>query len=160
VCGAGHDAIPLVRQAAELGWRVTVADVRQALLDHDRFPEAAAFCDADPEDAAVAMEPDGRTAVVLMSHNYLRDIAYLRSFLGAPSWAYLGVLGPRGRSVQMLQELGRPEAIERLHAPAGLDIGAETPEEVARAIVAEIMAVVRGHSGGQLRERGGPIHDG
>ena len=158
VCGAGHDAIPLVRQAAELGWRVTVADVRRALLNAERFPEATDFCDADPEKAAGAIAPDSRSAVVLMSHNYLRDIAYLRSFLGAES-AYLGVLGPRGRTEQMLGELGSPEAIGRLHAPAGLDIGAEGPEEVARAIVAEILAVTRGRSGISLRDRSGPIHD-
>ena len=158
VCGAGHDAIPLVRQAAELGWRVTVADVRRSLLNAERFPGAADFCDADPERAADAMAPDEQTAIVLMSHNYLRDNAYLRSFVGA-SWGYLGVLGPRGRTEQMLAEIGQQEALERLHAPAGLDIGAEGPEEVARAIVAEILAVARGRRGGSLRDRSGPIHD-
>ena len=159
VCGAGHDAIPLVRHAAELGWRVTVADVRRALLTHDRFPEAADFVDADPDGAAGIIGPDARTAVVLMSHNYLRDIAYLRSFVGAP-FGYLGVMGPRGRTEQMLEEIGASDALERLHAPAGLDIGAEGPEEVARAIVAEILAVTRGRSGGLLRDRRGPIHRG
>lgn len=158
ICGAGHDAIPLVRQAAEMGWRLTIADVRRRLLTHDRFPAAAEFSDADPEATAVAMAPDERTAVVLMSHNYLRDIAYLGSFLDAPA-AYLGVLGPRGRTEQMLAELGRSEAMSRLYAPAGLDIGAEGPDEVARAIVAEILAVTRGRSGGPLRERHGPIHE-
>jgi len=158
VCSAGHDAIPLVRQAAELGWRVTVADVRQALLTHERFPAAAVFVDADPERAAGAVTPDGRTAVMVMSHNYLRDVAYLRSFLDVPL-AYLGVLGPRGRTEQMLAELDRPEAIDRLHSPAGLDIGAEGPEEVARAIVAEILAVTRRRPGGPLRDRSGPIHE-
>jgi xanthine dehydrogenase accessory factor len=157
ICGAGHDAIPLVRQAAELGWRVTVADVRRALLSTDRFPGASDFVDADPDAAAGAIGPDERTAVVLMSHNYLRDIAYLRSFLGQPL-AYLGVMGPRGRTEQMLGEIGEPGAIERLHAPAGLDIGAEGPEEVARAIVAEILAVTHGRAGGPLRDRRGPIH--
>ena len=158
VCSAGHDAAPLVRQAAELGWRVTVADVRRALLTHDRFPAAAGFVDADPERAAEAVAPDGSTAVLVMSHNYLRDVAYLRSFLDVPL-AYLGVLGPRGRTEQMLAELDRPEAIDRLHAPAGLDIGAEGPEEVARAIVAEILAVTRRRPGGPLRDRSGPIHE-
>jgi xanthine dehydrogenase accessory factor len=157
VCGAGHDAIPLVRQASELAWRVTVADVRKALLNHDRFPGADDFADADPESAAGLIGPDDRAAVVLMSHNYLRDIAYLRSFLSA-SLAYLGVMGPRGRTEQMLVEIGAPEAIERLHAPAGLDIGAEGPEEVARAIVAEILAITRGRGGGPLRDHRGPIH--
>jgi xanthine dehydrogenase accessory factor len=158
VCGAGHDAIPLVQQAAELGWRVTVADVRRALLNHERFPGAADFCDADPDRAAEAFGTDARSAVVLMSHNYLRDIAYLRSLVSA-EWAYLGVMGPRGRTEQMLGEIGWPDALGRLHAPAGLDIGAETPDEVARAIVAEILAVTRGHPGGPLRERLAPIHE-
>ena len=159
VCSAGHDAIPLVRQAAELGWRVTVADVRRALLTRERFPAASDFCDADPDQAAAALRTDARTAVVVMSHNYLRDIGYLRSFLGADlPPAYLGVLGPRGRTEQMLDEIGQPDATARLHAPAGLDIGAEGPEEVARAIVAEILAVTRGRGGAPLRDRRGPIH--
>ena len=157
VCGAGHDAIPLVRQAVELGWRAVVADVRRALLNAERFPGAAEFSAADPADATGAVAPDERTAVVLMSHNYLRDIAYLGALLDSPL-AYLGVLGPRGRTVQMLGELGRPEVIDRLHAPAGLDIGAEGPEEVAHAIVTEILAVIRGREGGPLRDRGAPIH--
>ena len=159
VCGAGHDAIPLVEQAAALGWRVTVADVRRALLNAERFPGAADFCDADPDRAAEALGTDARMAVMLMSHNYLRDLAYLRSLLDA-EWAYLGVMGPRGRTEQMLGEIGQPEALERLHAPAGLDIGAETPDEVARAVIAEILAVTRGRAGGPLRERRAPIHGG
>ncbi len=158
VCGAGHDAIPLVRQAAELGWHVVVVDVRRALLTAERFPEAAEFASPDPDSAAEALAPDERTAAVLMSHNYLRDIAYLRSFLDRPL-VYLGVLGPRGRTEQMLAEMGQPEAIDRLHAPAGLDIGAEGPEEVAHAIVGEILAVTRSRGGGPLRDRGAPIHD-
>jgi xanthine/CO dehydrogenase XdhC/CoxF family maturation factor len=158
VCGAGHDAIPLVRQASELGWEVVVVDVRKALLTAERFPGAAEFASPDPAAAAEALAPDGRTAVILMNHNYLRDIAYLRSFLQTPL-AYLGVLGPRGRTEQMLGEIGASEAIARLHAPAGLDIGADGPEEVAHAIISEILAVTRGREGRPLRGRGGPIHE-
>ena len=157
VCGAGHDAIPLVRQAMALGWRVIVVDVRDALLTAERFGIGVDFANPNPEAAADALAPDERTAAILMSHNYLRDIAYLRSFLGRPL-AYLGVLGPRGRTEQMLAEIGRPEAIERLHAPAGLDIGAEGAEEVAHAIIGEILAVIAGREGGPLRDRSGPIH--
>ncbi|HTI28973.1 MAG TPA: XdhC family protein [Methylomirabilota bacterium] len=157
VCGAGHDAIPLVRQAVELGWRVVVVDVRHALLTPERFP-GADFADPDLAEAASSLAADERTAVILMSHNYLRDIAYLRSFLGAPL-AYLGVLGPRGRTEQMLAEIGAPEAIARIHAPAGLDIGADGPEEVAHAVAAEILAVIHDRRGEPLRDRPGPIHD-
>jgi xanthine dehydrogenase accessory factor len=157
VCGAGHDAIPLVRQAAELGWRVVVVDVRRALLTPERFPGAADFSAADMGEASAVLASDERTAAVVMGHNYLRDIAYLRSFLDAPL-VYLGVLGPRGRTEQMLAEIGRPKAIATLHAPAGLDIGAEGPEEVAHAIIAEILAVTRARGGGPLRDRRGPIH--
>jgi xanthine dehydrogenase accessory factor len=164
VCGAGHDAIPLVRQAAELGWRVVVADVRRALLTNTRFPGASEFAAGDPLHAAEALSPDRRTAVVLMSHNYQRDGEYLRSFLDAPL-AYLGMLGPRGRTDQILGEIaaeGREvseAARARLHAPAGLDIGADGPEEVAHAVITEILAVIRGRAGGLLRDRRGPIHD-
>jgi xanthine/CO dehydrogenase XdhC/CoxF family maturation factor len=158
VCGAGHDAIPLVRGAAELGWQVVVVDVRGALLTPERFPAAVGFASPDPENTNAALAPDARTAVIVMNHSYLRDFAYLRSFLDAPL-AYLGVLGPRGRTEQMLEQMGRAEAIERLHAPAGLDIGAEGPDEVAHAIIAEILAVTRRREGGSLRDRRGPIHD-
>ncbi|MEP7040313.1 MAG: XdhC family protein [Chloroflexota bacterium] len=156
VCGAGHDAIPLVRQAAELGWRVVVIDVRRGLLTAELFP-AAEFASPDPASAAAELSPDERTAAILMSHNYLRDIAYLRSFLDTPL-TYLGVLGPRGRTEQMLGEIGAPEAIARIHAPAGLDIGADGPEEVAHAIISEILAVIHGRRGEPLRDRRGPIH--
>lgn len=166
ICGAGHDAIPLVRQAAALGWRVVVADIRRALLTNERFPEAESFVDANPPEAAAAIGPDERTAVVLMSHNYLRDGEYLRSLagVGIARLAYLGLLGPRGRTGKLLAEL-EAEGVSltdadraRLHAPAGLDLGAEEPEEVAAAIVAEILAVERGHSGRPLRDTTGPIH--
>jgi xanthine dehydrogenase accessory factor len=166
ICGAGHDVIPLVRQASALGWRVVVADVRRNLLNHERFPEATSFVDAAPLDAAQAIGPDERTAVLLMSHNYLRDGEYLRSFAhaGIARLAYLGLLGPRGRSARLLRELEADgltltdEDRSRLHAPAGLDLGAEEPEEVAAALIAEILAVERGHTGRPLRETTGPIH--
>jgi xanthine dehydrogenase accessory factor len=165
ICGAGHDAIPLVRQAASLGWRVTVADVRRPFLTHDRFPDAAAFLDVEPRTVADAFAPDARTSAVVMSHNYLRDIDYLRALLGR-GLAYLGVLGPRRRTEQMLAELAEagvepiPADRDVLHAPAGLDLGAEGPDEVAWSIVAEMLAVHRGRTGGPLRERAAPIHAG
>jgi len=165
VCGAGHDAVPLVRLAASLGWRPVVVDDRQELLSRERFPEAAAFVHVDrPEDAAGAARADPRTFAVIMSHNYLRDLAYLRSFLGT-GLPYIGCLGPRTRLERLLGDLERdgirPSGDDRaaLHGPAGLDVGADGPEEIALAIVAEILAARSGRTGGLLRDRGGPIHE-
>ena len=163
VCGAGHDAIPLVEFGARLGWQVEVVDDRAALLVADRFPQAARFIRTAPGRAAEEVAPDGRTCVVVMSHNFLRDKDYLESFLGTPL-AYLGMLGPRARLERLVAEL-RAEAVEvdaaelaRVYGPAGLDVGAEGPEEIAWAIVAEILAVRNGAAGGSLRNRQGPIH--
>jgi xanthine dehydrogenase accessory factor len=165
VCGAGHDAIPLVRFAAALGLKPLVVDDRPAFLTRDRFPEAAAFVPVErPEQAAEAAGVDPRTAAVVMTHNYLRDLGYLRSFLGTPLF-YLGCMGPRARFQQLLADLERegvrptPRDREVLHGPAGIDLGAEGPEEIAWAILAEILAVRRRRGAGFLRDRGGPIHD-
>jgi xanthine/CO dehydrogenase XdhC/CoxF family maturation factor len=165
VCGAGHDAILLVRAASVLGWNVTVVDDRPAFLTRDRFPEATGFVSVDePADAAKAAAADERTYVVVMTHNFLRDKEYVRSMLGSPA-AYVGMLGPGARTERLLMEL-REEGVEigdanrrRIHGPAGLDLGGEGPEEIAQAIVAEIVAVKRRRSGGFLRDRRGPIHD-
>jgi xanthine dehydrogenase accessory factor len=164
VCGAGHDAIPLVRQAAELGWSVEVMDDREAFLKPHRFPGAVRFVKSEPIDAARAAGVDERCHVVVMSHNFLRDKDYFRSFLGTPA-AYIGMLGPGARLQKILNALRsegvepEPDDLSMVHGPAGLDLGGDGPEEVARAIVAEILAVRNGRAGGSLRERRGPIHD-
>jgi xanthine dehydrogenase accessory factor len=165
ICGAGHDAIPLVRGAAVLGWNAVVADDREAFLTAERFPEAAGFVHVEaPEDAAKAAAVDGRTFVVVMTHNFLRDKAYLRTMLTSPA-AYVGMLGPAARTERLLAELAdegvevTPERRTRIHGPAGLDLGSEGPEEIAQSILAEIVAVRHGRGGGFLKERPGPIHD-
>ena len=155
ICGAGPDAVALANAARRLDWRVTVADPRRALLASGGFGDAER-CDADPSEAAERIGVIGRTAVVVMSHDYTRDGAYLAGFLGRGA-AYLGMLGPRERTDRLLAEHGATPD-DSLHAPAGLDIGADGPEEVATAIVAEIVATLHGHGGGSLRDREGPIH--
>jgi xanthine dehydrogenase accessory factor len=163
VCGAGHDAVPLVRLAASLGWNVDVVDDRRSMLNEDRFPGARSFIESAPADAATTANVDDRTHVVVMSHNYLRDRDYLRSFLGSDA-AYVGMLGPRARLERLLGDLATEGIIPtdeqrtRVHGPAGLDVGAEGPEEIAAAIVGEILAVSRQRDGGFLKERSGPIH--
>src|SRR5262249_11660286 len=128
-------------------------------------PGAGAFVHVeDPADGAKAAAIDARTFVVVMTHNFPRDKEYLRSLLTSDP-AYLAMLGPAARTTRLLMEL-EAEGVavtdgfrERLHGPAGLDVGAEGPEEIAGSIVAEIVAVRRGRRGGFLRERPTPIHD-
>jgi len=165
ICGAGHDAAPLVRAAEGLGWRPIVVDDRGEFLNRDRFPEAADFVRLErPEDVAKVAPVDERTFVVVMTHNFLRDKDYVRSLLASPV-RFIAMLGPGARTQRLLTEL-REEGVAitgddraRLHGPAGLDLGAEGPEEIAAAIVAEIVAVKRGREGGFLRNRTGPIHE-
>ena len=165
VCGAGHDAIPLVRAASVLGWSVVVVDDRPAFLTTDRFPGARSFVEIEnPSDTAKAAAVDQRTFAVVMTHHFLRDKEYARSLLGSPA-PYVGMLGPAARTERLLAEL-RDEGVaideetrSRIHAPAGLDLGGEGPEEIAQAILAEIVAVKRRRGAGFLRDRQGPIHD-
>jgi xanthine dehydrogenase accessory factor len=165
ICGAGHDAAPLVRAADGLGWRPIVTDDRAEFLNRERFPEAAGFVHLErPEDVATGAPVDRRTYVVVMTHNFLRDKEYVRSLLASPA-RFIAMLGPGARTQRILTEL-REEGVAidqddlaRIHGPAGLDVGAEGPEEIAAAIVAEIVAVKRGREGGFLKHRPGPIHD-
>ena len=159
MCGAGPDAVPLVAAGIRQGWRVDVVDPRRSWLRPDRFPRAR-LLDVEPGHAAEASGAGEWTAVVVMSHDYLRDAAFVGGFLGR-GVTYLGILGPRDRTERLLDELpSQPSAADLsvLHAPAGLDVGADGAEQVATAIVAEILAVLHGRSGGRLRDQAGPIH--
>ena len=165
VCGAGHDAIPLVRAARGIGWYPIVVDDRPGFLTEERFPEAGGFVHVEgPERVAKEAPIDRRTHVVVMTHNFLRDKEYLRSLLGSDA-GYIGMLGPSARTHRLLMELADEGVAltdadrQRIHGPAGLDLGAEGPEEIAQAIVAEIVAARHGRGGGFLKARPGPIHD-
>jgi len=165
ICGAGHDAIPLVRAAAGIGWRPIVVDDRELFLTEERFPAAHAMIHVDEPVLVVDRAPlDERTCAVVMTHNYLRDREYLRGLLRSGA-GYIAMLGPAARTQRLLMDLEESgveitdEDRARIHGPAGLDLGADGPDEVAHAIIAEILAVRHGRSGGFLRERPGPIHD-
>jgi xanthine dehydrogenase accessory factor len=161
VCGAGHDAVPLVRLGSELGFEVTIVDDRRQFLSRERFPEAATLVHCAPADLATHVSMDPSTSVVIMSHNYLRDVDFLGSLLGRPV-AYIGCLGPGERLERMIKDLvaaGRsvtPEDLERIHGPAGLDLGADGPTEIAWSVLSEILAVRRGAGAGFLVHRKGP----
>lgn len=160
VFGGGHDAVPLVRLARELGWHVTVADARAHFARRERFPAAdeVVVTDRAAPLAGLAIPPGA--ACVIMTHSVEQDRALLRALSTVPV-AYLGLLGPRRRAERLLAESGNPAfaCASGLHSPIGLDLGGETPEEIALAILAEAQACLSGRAGGSLRDRpGGSIH--
>jgi len=158
VFGAGHDAQPVVRLAKGLGWHVTVADGRSNYATRQRFPEADVVQVLKPGQALQGIEITRDTAVVMMTHNYPEDARLLGSILPAKP-RYLGLLGPKSRAEELLEEVGLPVTGIDIHAPVGLDLGSDAPDSVALAIVAEIQAVLHGRAGGMLRMRQAPIHE-
>ncbi|WP_027894084.1 XdhC family protein [Calidithermus chliarophilus] len=163
IFGAGHDAIPLSRLAAQLGLRVQVVDMRDKFALPSRFPGARVRL-LRPEHFAQALEVGPRTFVLVMNHNLLVDQSTLAFVLQTPA-PYVGLLGPRSRFLKIVEGLARegtpltPEQLRRVRSPVGLAIGAETPEEVALSILAEIMALQRGYPAGFLNGLEGRIHD-
>jgi len=157
IFGDGHDVAPLVDLAKSLGWHVTVIGARAAAGLRQSFGRAdeVICCADDPAAEAVKLPEDA--AAIVMAHNFGRDAAVLGALLKKPR-AYIGVLGPRQRTARMLAATGASGEEHRLFSPVGLDIGAETPEEIALSILAEIKAVVAGCPGVSLRQRSGPIH--
>ena len=163
LCGAGPDAEPLVAGARRMGWQVTLIDYRPALISPERWPGVDCVMVRSPVDLDTAVTAADCDAVVVMNHHFERDLESLARWLASPV-PYIGILGPRQRTEQMLATLetrGVPlEGVrERIRAPVGLDIGAETAEEIALAIVAEIQAAHVGREGGSLTQRDGPIHE-
>src|SRR6266699_1820244 len=159
VLGAGDDARPLVRFAADVGFRVVVVDRRVGLLTRERFPAAAALVRSTGDELGAATPLDGECYAVVMNHNFADDQAYLRALLKTPV-AYIGVLGPRQRTDRMLRNLAAQALLDegRVYGPVGLDIGTDGAEQVALAVIAEVLAVRSGRRARSLRERLAPIH--
>lgn len=164
VVGAGNDAMPVVNMAAILGWQVTVVDGRATYAKTSRFPAAQQVLVAKPEQVLTQLKPDEQTVFVLMTHNYNYDLAMLRQLLPL-AIPYIGSLGPKKKLERMLAELQdegmeiSEEMLQRVYGPTGLEIGAETSEEIALSILAEIKAVLANKSGGFLRDKPGAIHE-
>jgi len=162
VFGAGPDAAPVARLALDLGWEVEIVDHRPARARAARFPGARMHL-APVKDAVAQVGVDRDTYTLVMTHHYLDDRALLSDLLPTPT-PYVGVLGPRQRTEDLLADLERlgidvsAGQRRRLHGPAGLDIGGEGPEEIALSVLAEVMAVAEERSGGWLRDRKGPLH--
>lgn len=164
IFGGGFDARPVSDIAKALGWRVTVTDECVAHIAPLFFPKAdqLSLCERQFIDRDLQITP--YTACVLMSHNYEYDRDVLQKLLTSAT-PYIGILGPRKRFEKMLKEfsaagltLGERD-LHRIHSPIGIDIGAESPDEIAVSIIAEIQAKFANRSGGFLKYRNGPIHE-
>lgn len=167
IFGTGSDTIPLVHFARALGWQVTVVNTRPHIPLSHQFEEASAVIATEPESMVSCVPLNERTVVAIVTHNFLHDWELLKTLLPSPV-RYIGLLGSRQRTEELLRVLPETsltagmvptsEQLTRLHAPVGLDIGAETPEEIALSIIAEIKAFTSGRFGGSLRERNKRIH--
>jgi xanthine dehydrogenase accessory factor len=162
VFGAGHIAQPLSVMAQVLGFRVIVADARATWATEDRFPDVDRLIVGWPDAVLDQVELDARTYVIMLSHDRRFEDPVLAAVRSAPV-RYVGALGSRRTSrdrAARLAEEGWSEAeIERLHAPIGIDIGAETPAEIAVSILGEITRARYGAGTGlSLRGQQGRIH--
>ena len=162
IVGAEHDAVKLCGFSAKMGWEVTVVTVPTEQKTIADFEGAQDFLTVPPE-AFETRGIDSETAVVLMTHNFARDMAYLLA-LKDTSPAYIGLLGPAGRREKLLDGLIErypevPESfLEGIYGPAGLNLGSETPEEIAISVLSEILAIVRGKTPMLLKDKEGSIH--
>jgi xanthine/CO dehydrogenase XdhC/CoxF family maturation factor len=163
VFGDGYDVPPLCAQGLALGWDTTLVASRRTIAGTSAAPRCDALVVCRPQDVASRVSIRPGAAAVVMTHDLEHDLEILAALLGSPA-AYIGVLGPRKRTLKLLARLEETrgpipaDARSRVFAPAGLDIGADGPEEIALSIAAEIRAVAAGRRGGLLRELAGPIH--
>jgi xanthine dehydrogenase accessory factor len=165
VVGGGHDAIPMVKLAREMGLVVILIDSRPKFATHDRFPGADEVICAQPEEFAQRVSLEGRPAVILMNHHYLKDRIVLGQLLTSPlELTYIGALGPRVRTEKMISDLREQgftlveEKVRSIRTPIGLDVGADSPEEIAVSVLSELLAVKNKRSGLPLREKNKAIH--
>jgi xanthine/CO dehydrogenase XdhC/CoxF family maturation factor len=163
IVGAGNDAIPLSEMADILGWEARVVDGRPTHARAERFVSACQVLVARPEKVLEQISIDDLTFFVLMTHNYNYDLAMLKALLQTNA-RYIGVLGPKKKLDRMLDEIRSAginlsdEQLKRIYGPVGFEIGAETPDEIALSILAEIKAVLAGKPGPSLRDKTDVIH--
>jgi xanthine dehydrogenase accessory factor len=163
IVGAGNDTLPLASMAYHIGWSVTVVDGRSSHATMQRFPEAENILVGKPKEIIGQLFIDERTAVVLMTHNYNYDLEILGLLIDEPV-SYIGLLGPASKRDRMFTELEikgkqiQEDTMQKIYGPTGLDLGAETSEEIALSIVSEIMAVMLQKAPIHLRQKQTAIH--
>ena len=159
IVSGGDDARHLARLADAVGFRVVIADRRPGLLAPSRFPTGTRIVETDAARLGERVVLDAQSFAVVMTHHFADDTDYLRALLQSPV-RYLGVLGPRQRTDRILGILRAEGPVDesRIFGPVGLDIGTDGAEQVALAVVAEVLAVRSGRRPRSLRERSAPIH--
>lgn len=163
--GAGNDAQILALQAELLGWKVSVTDGRPSHANSTRFSGSCQLIVSKPEKTLENLKIDNRSCFVLMSHNYNYDLAVLKLLLQEQELPYIGILGPKKKYDRMLKDLAEEDIqlsealLKKIHAPVGLEIGAETPAEIGLSILAEIQSVLAGKEARPLKEKDAPIHE-
>lgn len=161
VFGAVDLAEALCKAANELGWSTIVADPRRRFATRERIPSADELLVEWPDQVLARVKPDSSTAVVVLTHEDRFDIPALVGALGSEAF-YVGALGARRnqerRRARLVEEGLSEDELHRIAGPTGLDVGAETPAETAVSILAEILAVRSGRTGGRLKEWKGRIH--
>jgi xanthine/CO dehydrogenase XdhC/CoxF family maturation factor len=143
VLGAGLDARPVVRLAADLGWRVVLQDHRPAYTAAGGFDEAEAVHCVPAEDLGATVDLSRIDAAIVMSHHLVTDGKYLKVLAGT-AIPYIGLLGPVNRRARLMQDLGElaDKLRNRVQGPAGIDIGASGPASIALSIIAQVHQVL------------------
>ena len=163
IAGGVHVAIPLARFGKELGFRVVVVDPRQKFANRERFPEADQVLVTWPDEALAGLEVGETAYIVLLTHDPKIDEPTLAAALKTEA-AYIGAIGSRKTHADRYERLEKwgvtREQLDRVYSPVGLDLGGSTPEETALSIMAEVVAVKNGRTGGSLRDASGPIGKG
>jgi xanthine dehydrogenase accessory factor len=161
VYGAVDTAEALAAAARQLGWKTVIADARAKFATVERVPSADELIVAWPDEAFAQVAPDHATAIVVLTHDDKFDLPALELALASDAF-YVGLIGGRRnqeRKRERLREAGVGEdAIERIAGPCGLDLGAESPAEVALSILSEALAARNGREGGSLRRSKQRIH--
>lgn len=164
VFGTGHDVGPVTELAERNDFRVTVVGFRGAVDLESRFPAAHRTVTTSPGTIGADLALDDRTHAVVMTHNFVDDRLTVETLLDSPA-PYIGLMGPRDRFEEMLEEFEDERTtytagdLESLYTPIGLDLGGGSPYQIAHSIVAEVLAVANDRAPRHLTEREGHIHD-
>lgn len=158
--GAGHTGLATYRIARSAGFDVVVIDEREAFANRERYPDAKDIVVADLDRAMAQLTPTTAAYIVSLTPGHLSDMRVLRWAIGTPA-RYVGMMGSRRKVTGIFQELQKegvsPERLADVHAPIGLDIGADTPEEIAVSVVAELIACRRRCAAALVRRGLAPV---